>query len=131
MSTVQLSMVGLVIVLSLSACGRGPEPPRPTESLVPETVGMIVRWDWFDCVPGRYTLDSGQEIVLSATEGGGTRCSGRLYTPTPRLSDTRIRVSGEPGETRAVDCSSTATMPMARRGTRRRARGTTPTARSR
>jgi len=101
MRTIQVWAIGLAAVVGLAACGRGAEPPRPTESLVPEIVGVVVRWDWVDCVPGRYTLDSGQEIVISAIGDGATRCSGRLYTPTPRLSDTELSVShghAEPGQ---------------------------------
>lgn len=93
MSNVQRIWIGLAALLALTGCSRAPEPPRPTETLLPDVIGVIVRWEFLDCAPGRYILDSGREIVISTVGDGEVRCDGRLYTPTPRLSDNDVFVS--------------------------------------
>jgi hypothetical protein len=83
-------LLGLVV----GGCGDLPPVPSPSVVLVPEGIGVVVAWDWIDCMPGRYTLDTGEVVTLVAGHGA---CGDVEHTPTPTLEHVAVSLPGEPG----------------------------------
>ena len=83
-----------IVVAALVGCGQLPKIPPPSQELVPERMGVVVAWDWIDCMPGRYTLDNGDVVSLVARTGA---CGDRRHTPTPELETQAFNLPGAPG----------------------------------
>jgi hypothetical protein len=83
-----------IVFAALVACGQQPKIPQPSQELVPDRIGVVVAWDWIDCMPGRYTLDSGDVVELVAGTGA---CGDRQHTPTPTLETQAFNLPGAPG----------------------------------
>jgi len=54
---------------------------------------VVASWDWLACMPGRFTLASGEVVSVVDLGGGTVSCGDATYTPTPMLSDNVLRVS--------------------------------------
>jgi len=64
-------------------------PPRPNRTLVPEVVGVVVRWEFVEgaCQVTRLTLQGGQTLDLRLLGDGGARCGdGPWVTGSPELT---------------------------------------------
>jgi hypothetical protein len=78
------ALLALVVIFAVVGCrDRVFGPPRPSEELRPEIVGVVRSWDFWEGGEGRYTLDSGEVVDLNVN-------SDRRLPETPRLSDTTI-----------------------------------------
>jgi hypothetical protein len=78
-------VIGLISGLKLLFGG----PPRPDRSLVPEVVGIVVRWEFVEgaCQVTRLTLQSGQILDLNLQGDGRSRCGdGPWVTGVPELT---------------------------------------------
>jgi hypothetical protein len=78
-------VIGLIAGLNLLFGG----PPRPDRSLVPEMVGVVVRWEFIEgeCQMTRLTLQSGQTLDLHLLGDSRARCSdGPWVTGVPELT---------------------------------------------
>jgi len=64
-------------------------PPRPDRGLVPEVIGVVVRWEFItgECQMTRLTLQSGQTLDLRLLGDGRARCGdGPWVTGAPELT---------------------------------------------
>lgn len=78
-------VIGLIAGVNLLFGG----PPRPDRSLVPEVVGLVVRWDFIEgqCQMKRLTLQSGQTLDLRLLGDSRARCGdGPWQTGVPELT---------------------------------------------
>jgi hypothetical protein len=78
-------VIGLIAALNLLFGG----PPRPDRSLVPEVVGVVVRWDFIEgeCQMTRLALQSGQTLDLRLLGDSRARCGdGPWQTGVPELT---------------------------------------------
>ncbi len=97
-------LVGLVLVaVTVGGCGRPPEPPRPPGVRTPDAIGVIVAYDRSNCDVTRYTLDTGDVVeVVARSWDFEYECEGALWSPTPRMADTKpdgnITDGAAPGE---------------------------------
>lgn len=57
-------LLGLLAALSLAACDRGPAA-KPADHVTAATlIGVVTSFDFVDCRPGRFHLDTGQVVDL-------------------------------------------------------------------
>jgi hypothetical protein len=92
-------VLGVVLVIVIMTSN----PPRAGQSLVPEVVGVVVRWDFVkdECAVHRYTLDTGQTVdVRDILPGSSHKCGdGPWLTGIAQLSASRYSLgSGGPGK---------------------------------
>jgi hypothetical protein len=85
----------VVLALAVSACARASEPPMPTESRAPDTIGVVVEWEYLDCNARGFELASGDVVAIAES---ASTCDGRMNAPTPRLSETGLLMGGERSE---------------------------------
>lgn len=92
--------VSLAIVVRLSLLFAG--PPHADRSLVPEVVGVIVRWDYVEgeCQMTRLTLESGQTLDLRLLGDSRAKCGdGPWETGVPELTRSHASLgTSRPGE---------------------------------
>jgi hypothetical protein len=92
-------VIGVIAGLNLLFGG----PPRPDRSLVPEVVGVVVRWDFIEgeCEMKRLTLQSGQTLDLRLLGDRRASCGdGTWVTGVPELSRSRnLFGTSQAGET--------------------------------
>lgn len=92
-------VIGLIAGLNLLVGG----PPRPDRSLVPQVVGVVVRWDPVEgeCQMTRLTLQSGQTFDLRLLGDSRARCGdGPWQTGVPELTHSHnLSGTSQAGET--------------------------------
>jgi hypothetical protein len=61
------SLLVIAVAILATACGPARSDPAPPTDVVrlPESIGVITRWDYWDGVAGRYTLDTGEVVDLN------------------------------------------------------------------
>lgn len=92
-----------IFVLGLLVVLIGPQPPRAQRTLVPELIGVVVRWDHVEgaCAVDRFTLESGDTLdVRWFPNNVRSKCGeGPWETGTPRLSASTFSLgTADPGE---------------------------------
>jgi len=87
----------IAVAILATTCGPARSDPAPPTDVVrlPESIGVITRWDYWDGVAGRYTLDTGGVVELNIG-GVKDRPLAQRLSATDIYYPTRYVGAGEP-----------------------------------
>lgn len=96
-SMIRRCLLVIAVAMLAAACGPARSDPAPPTDVVrsPESIGVITRWDYWDGVAGRYTLDTGEVVELNIG-GLKDRPLAQRLSATDIYYSTRYVGPGEP-----------------------------------
>lgn len=91
-------MLIAVLAIGLVACvgERGPTPKEPDHVTTPDTVGVLVSYEFGDCRPALFHLDTGETIDLPTGDCEGERIRQMLGEPRSLGGDAGTRLDEGP-----------------------------------